>query len=220
MNQIDAHKRSIFRVSLFPLIAAAAAMAGVYAYYVFVDSGSPEPVLTTVKAPERAIAPETVSRTPAAAEFSFNTYDEPRPLPVVSFTDGDWRDLTLEAFRGKVVLLNIWATWCGPCREEMPTLDRLQATLGGPDFEVVALSIDQEGIFAVKTFYEELGLENLGIYVDDSMRAPSLLGVIGIPATLLIDRQGREIGRKLGPAEWDSEEVVEKIRPYIGQTLG
>jgi thiol-disulfide isomerase/thioredoxin len=136
----------------------------------------------------------------------------------VQFTDGDWRDLTLAAFRGKVVLLNLWATWCGPCREEMPTLDRLQATLGGPDFQVVALSIDQEGIYAVQDFYEELGLEALEVYVDDSMRAASLLGAPGIPATLLIDRDGREIARKLGPAQWDSDEIIEQLRHHIGAT--
>ncbi len=217
MNETDAERKPRFRASLFPLIAAAAAMAGVYAYYQLVESKSPEPFLTEVAAPESAKRPEEVSSNSASSGFGFNTYDEPRPLPRVPFTDGDWRELTLDAFRGKVVLLNVWATWCGPCREEMPTLDRLQAKLGGPDFEVVALSIDQEGIFAVKKFYEELGLKNLGIYVDDSMRAPSLLGVIGIPATLLIDREGREIGRKLGPAEWDGADVVAKISRHIGR---
>lgn len=114
-----------------------------------------------------------------------------------------------------MILLNIWATWCGPCREEMPTLDSLEAKLGGRDFAVVALSIDQGGISVVKEFYEELGLENLGIYVDDRMRAPAQLGVVGNPGTLLIDRQGREIGRKLGPAEWDSKEVLAEIRRHL-----
>jgi thiol-disulfide isomerase/thioredoxin len=123
--------------------------------------------------------------------------------------------MNLSAFKGKVILLNIWATWCGPCRQEMPTLDRLEAKLGGPDFQVVALSIDQGGVPVVKEFYEELGLENLGIYIDDRMRAPAQLGVVGIPGTLLIDREGREIGRKLGPAEWDSEEVLAEIRRHF-----
>src|SRR3546814_1814786 len=104
--------------------------------------------------------------------------------------------MTLKAFDGRFVLLNIWATWCVPCREEMPSLDRLQAGLGGPDFVVVPLSIDREGLPAVKAFYEELGLKALGIYVDQSGRASGKLGAAGIPTTLLVDREGREIGRK------------------------
>ena len=215
MSGTTSEKKPKRRASLFPIIAAAAAMAGVYAYYRFVESEAPERTATEIASPDSARPSAVAFPATDSGGFSFNTYDEPRPLPRVPFTDGDWRELTLEAFRGKVVLLNIWATWCVPCREEMPTLDRLQAKLGGPDFQVVALSIDQEGIFAVKKFYEELALESLDIYVDDSMRAPSLLGVIGIPATLLIDREGREIGRKLGPAEWDSEEVVTLIRRYV-----
>jgi thiol-disulfide isomerase/thioredoxin len=123
----------------------------------------------------------------------------------------------LADFRGKVVLLNIWATWCAPCRREMPTLERLQAELGGPDFEVVALSIDRKGISVVKEFYDELGLRELGMYVDTSAKASRELGALGVPTTLLIDREGNEIGRLLGPAEWDSPEMVDFIRGQIRQ---
>lgn len=140
---------------------------------------------------------------------------KPVPLPEVRFTDGEGRPLTLADFRGRIVLLNIWATWCTPCREEMPTLDRLQARLGGPDFEVVALSIDHDGIAAVRKFYQEIGIKHLRIYNDPEMRATTALSVLGIPATLLIDREGREIGRALGPAEWDAPEVVETIRTRL-----
>lgn len=219
MNGTTSEKKTKLLASLLLLIAAAAAMAGVYAYYRFADAEAPERTAIEIASSDSAKPSAGTSPAPDSGGFSFNTYDEPKTLPRVPFTDGDWRELTLEAFRGKVVLLNIWATWCGPCREEMPTLDRLQAKLGGPDFQVVALSIDQEGIFAVKKFYEELGLETLDIYVDESMRAPSLLGVIGIPATLLIDGEGREVGRKLGPAEWDSAEVVAEIRRHLERAL-
>src|SRR3546814_20203764 len=85
--------------------------------------------------------------------------DAPSALPEVRFTDGGGQPLTLGDFRGKMILLNIWATWCGPCREEMPTLDRLQARLGGPDFEVVALSIDRAGIAVVREFYDEIRVQ-------------------------------------------------------------
>jgi thiol-disulfide isomerase/thioredoxin len=145
--------------------------------------------------------------------FAINS--QPRALPVVRFADGNGRTMTLQDFRGKFVLLNIWATWCVPCREEMPTLDRLQAKLGGPDFEVVALSIDRGGPLVVSTFYSEIGIRALRIYVDTSNGAATALGVFGIPVTLLIDREGREIGRKIGPAEWDSPEIINLIRGYV-----
>jgi thiol-disulfide isomerase/thioredoxin len=128
--------------------------------------------------------------------------------------------MSLADFRGKVVLLNIWATWCAPCRREMPTLERLQAELGGPDFEVVALSIDRKGLSVVKEFYEELGLQQLGIYVDASGTASRELSALGIPTTLLIDHEGNEVGRLAGPAEWDSPEMVTFIRGYIERQSG
>lgn len=113
------------------------------------------------------------------------------------------------------MLLNIWATWCGPCREEMPTLDRLQVQLGSKAFEVVALSIDNTVVTTIDKFYEELNLDALAVYVDPTGSAMTILNVKGIPATLLISPQGKEIGRMLGPAEWDAPEIVETIRQYL-----
>lgn len=146
---------------------------------------------------------------------NFAVHDKPRTLPEVRFVNAEGRPLTLTHFRGKVVLLNIWATWCGPCRREMPSLDRLQAKLGSPAFEVVALSIDRAGIDAVRPFYEELKLEKLAIYIDRSAKVTRQLAVVGIPTTLLIDAEGREIGRLAGPAEWDVPEFV----TFIGSQL-
>ena len=97
----------------------------------------------------------------------------------------------------------------------MPTLDRLQAKLGGPGFEVVALSIDRGGIARVKEFYTEIGISNLAIYVDTSGRAASEFGIFGLPGTLLLDREGREIGRLTGPAEWDSSEMMTFLKTII-----
>ncbi len=146
--------------------------------------------------------------------FAFAMHPEPKVLEEFKFVSGDLKAASLADFRGKLVLLNIWATWCGPCREEMPTLDRLQAKLGGPDFEVVALSIDQGGVPVVKDFYEELGLKALRIFVDPSVTAPVALNALGVPTTLLINRKGQEIGRYTGPAEWDSPKVETLIRGY------
>ena len=104
--------------------------------------------------------------TPAAAGAAFSILDSPQPLPELRFVDADGRQRSLGDFRGKAVLLNLWATWCVPCREEMPALDRLQARLGGPAFEVVPLSIDTKGLPVVKDFYDQLGLKTLGILVN------------------------------------------------------
>jgi len=136
----------------------------------------------------------------------------PRPLPELRFVDGAGAARSLADFRGRVILLNVWATWCVPCRKEMPALDRLQQTLGGPGFEVVALSIDRGGVFVVKDFYAELDLRALQIYVDAGGEALTKLGAVGIPLTLLVDRDGRELWRVVGPVEWDGAEVVDRLR--------
>lgn len=164
---------------------------------------------------ERPILKASLRVEPDLPEFTFAPLDEPRRLPDIAFTDGDGVKLNLADFRGRVVLLNLWATWCPPCRREMPALDRLQAAFGGPDFEVVALSIDKQGAPAVRDFYRELELQALAIYIDSSGKAPQRLGAIGIPTTLLIDRSNREIGRVVGAAEWDGPEALETIRRYL-----
>ena len=146
---------------------------------------------------------------------NFVVHDEPRELAAASFRDGDGHTVSLTDFAGRVVLLNVWATWCGPCRHEMPMLDDLQARLGGEDFEVVALSIDRAGLAPVRDFFAELKLENLGLYIDSTAAAARATGVFGLPTTLLIDRQGRELGRLVGPAEWNAPEVISDLRSII-----
>ena len=141
--------------------------------------------------------------------------ETPRPVPELRFVDGTGAPRSLADFRGRVVLLNIWATWCVPCRKEMPALDRLQAALGGPGFEVVALSIDRGGVFAVKSFYEGLDLRALRVYVDGSGEALTKLRALGIPLTLLVDTEGRELWRVVGPVEWDEPAVADRIRSAI-----
>jgi thiol-disulfide isomerase/thioredoxin len=162
-----------------------------------------------------ALMPEVRSAAEVQKNFSFIPYASPRPIANVEFEDGQGRKRTLVDFRGKVVLLNLWATWCGPCRQEMPTLDRLQSRLGGADFEVVALSIDRGGQAVVKSFLEEIDVRALAIYVDATTEAGTKLGIIGVPTTLLLDGTGREIGRVTGPAEWDSPEVINTIQRYL-----
>ena len=169
-----------------------------------------------------ALLPLAVSIRPAGAQppAGFVVHESPRPAPEIQFENGQGEAISLAGFRGKFVLLNIWATWCAPCRREMPTLDQLQAELGGPDFAVVALSIDRKGLPAVQEFYAELGLETLAIYLDETGAAQRALSVFGLPTTLLLDRDGNEIGRLLGPAEWDSPEMVSFFRGYVERQSG
>jgi thiol-disulfide isomerase/thioredoxin len=148
---------------------------------------------------------------------SFVMHDAPKPIAAIAFEDGQGRSRSLADFKGKVVLLNIWATWCVPCRKEMPALDRLQGVLGGSDFEVVPLSIDRGGRETVRTFFSEIGVRNLAMYIDVSGQALRSLGVIGLPTTLVVDRAGQEIGRIIGPAEWDSPEIADVLRPIISK---
>lgn len=149
---------------------------------------------------------------PQSGGGPFSRLSEPRELSELQFLDGAGRVRSLVDFRGKVLLLNVWATWCAPCREEMPALDRLQAALGGSEIEVLALSIDQQGADAVRRFYNEIGIKSLRLYVDPSGRAASVLGAIGVPVTLLVDAGGREIGRHAGPARWDDSRFVEVLK--------
>jgi thiol-disulfide isomerase/thioredoxin len=146
---------------------------------------------------------------------NFIRHREPAIMPDLAFTDGEGRAHTLAELRGKVVLLNVWATWCGPCRTEMPTLDRLQAQLGGPDFQVIALSIDRAGSERVKSFFSSIGVQHLALSLDSSSKASSELSIVGLPATLLVGRDGKELGRLVGPAEWDSPEVIQFLRSVI-----
>lgn len=164
-----------------------------------------------------AMAPSAQAAETAQA---FPLLDEPVPVPEIAFADGAGTPRSLADFRGKIVLLNIWATWCVPCRTEMPTLDRLQGQLGGPDFEVVALSIDRNGAEAVRKFFSEIGVQYLDVNIDVSSRAAFSLAVVGLPATLLIDRNGMEMGRLIGPAEWDAPEMVAFLESVISGGTG
>ena len=159
--------------------------------------------------------PDSVDESRRINQSVFSSFKSPQPIPALKFMNRKNREITLEAFRGSYVLLNIWATWCAPCREEMPALDRLQKRLGGPDFEVLALSIDEAPSSVIEKFYGKLGIESLYIYHDPTGGAPFELNIPGIPATILIDREGRGIGYVIGPVEWDSPEIVEELGSYL-----
>ena len=152
-----------------------------------------------------------------AANTLFTRGATPKPLPQLVFEDIAGKRHSIADFKGKVVLLNLWATWCAPCREEMPALDRLQAQLGGPRFEVVAVSVDQQAPALARKFLDEAGVKSLALYVDPTGQASFKLNAVGLPATLLIDREGREIGRRLGAVKWDSPQIVDTLRGRIDE---
>jgi thiol-disulfide isomerase/thioredoxin len=203
-------------ISAALLAAVIAALAGFAVVYVTlgrpdnaVQSATPAPAPS---APPSGTGVDPLSRGHMAA-FVFRK--APEELPEVKFLDAEGKERTLAHWRGKVVLLNLWATWCLPCRKEMPSLDRLQKEMGSDKFEVVAISVDRKGAAASKKFLDETQVERLALYVDATARLSSELRVVGLPATLLLDAQGREIGRLLGGAEWDSEDAKRLIRSAL-----
>jgi thiol-disulfide isomerase/thioredoxin len=150
-----------------------------------------------------------------AAAFNFAPTG-PKPVPELTFFDAAGNEVRLADFQGEVVVLNLWATWCAPCRREMPSLDRLQAADGGDGLEVIALSLDRGDVAKIREFFEELGISSLAIYHDPQARASRELGAPGLPTTIVIDRAGQEVGRLLGPAEWDSDEALAVIKALLG----
>ena len=147
--------------------------------------------------------------------FDFGMLSAPQVMPELQFGDSSGKRLSLADFRGKYVLLNVWATWCPPCRQELPTLDRLQEELGGSGFQVIALSTDTGRLGFVKRLYRQLGLPETGIFIDETGSAMRDLRVFALPTTVLIDGEGNEVGRKIGPAVWDSLEAVAFFRASI-----
>lgn len=144
----------------------------------------------------------------------------PFRVPDLTFKDAQGRDKRLADWRGRTVLLNLWATWCVPCRREMPALDRLEGELGGPGFEVVAVNIDTRDPEKPLTFLKDVGIAHLAYYSDDSAHVYEDLKTagkaFGMPTTLLVDRSGCEIGTMAGPAEWSSDDGVKLVSAAIG----
>jgi thiol-disulfide isomerase/thioredoxin len=143
----------------------------------------------------------------------------PFRVPDLSFKDATGAAKTLADWHGRTVLLNLWATWCIPCRREMPSLDALQAKLGGPDFQVVAVNIDQRDPQKPLAFLKEVGVTHLAFYSDTSAHVFEDLKeagkAFGMPTTLLVDRNGCEIGDMAGPAEWSSDDGVTLVSAAI-----
>jgi thiol-disulfide isomerase/thioredoxin len=143
----------------------------------------------------------------------------PIRVPDLAFQDAGGQPKTLADWRGRTVLFNLWATWCVPCRKEMPALDALQAKLGSDAFQVVAVNIDTRNLEKPKAWLKEVGVERLGYFADPSAKVFQDLKAagkaFGMPTTLLIDPAGCEIATLAGPAEWASEEAVELLQAAL-----
>ena len=146
----------------------------------------------------------------------FQAANPSRPAPSEAFFDADDKAKTFADYRGKGLVVNFWATWCAPCVKEMPDLDRLNAKLKDEGIEVLTLSADRGGVPVVRPFYEKIQLKTLPILIDKETRVIRALGVKGLPTTVLIDREGLEIGRVVGIAEWDSPKAVAFLRQCLG----
>jgi thiol-disulfide isomerase/thioredoxin len=150
-----------------------------------------------------------------------NVASKPLKLPDLAFQDAAGKPLTLEHWRGRTVLLNLWATWCVPCRKEMPALDALEQRLGGPGFEVVAVNIDTRDPEKPKAWLKEVGIGKLAYYADPAAKTFQDLKEVGrafgMPTTLLVDPNGCEIGTIAGPAEWASGDAVKLIQAALAK---
>jgi len=168
-------------------------------------------------AAERAAAITPFSKGQVAA---MRTVDEHRPLPDLTFNGPDGKTRTIADFAGRTLLVNLWATWCVPCREEMPALNALQKTLGSDRFEVVAINIDTGDDEKPKAFLDETGVHDLAFYRDASMGVFNTLKkeglAFGLPVTLLMDEKGCLISAMNGPAAWDSEDAKALINAALG----
>ncbi|WP_412774606.1 thiol:disulfide interchange protein TlpA [Nitrobacter sp.] len=164
----------------------------------------------------RKLAPHAIGEVAALTMAS-----KPRQMPDLAFMDGDGQARKLSDWKGKTVLLNLWATWCVPCRKEMPALDKLEGKLGSDKFAVVAVNIDTRDADKPKAFLKEANLTRLGNFHDDKAQVFQKLKeiglAIGMPTSVLIDGRGCEIGNMAGPAEWDSPDAIHLIQASLAQ---
>ena len=145
---------------------------------------------------------------------------KPRDRIAETFSDLYGNAITLEDYSGKVVLVNLWATWCPPCRAEMPSIDRLAGAMESDDFAVIALSTDRGGVERVAEFFKDIRVDNLKVMHDRTNNVARQAGALGLPVTLILDREGREIARVIGDAEWDSPDAQVILRRIIEMTGG
>lgn len=196
------------------LIAALLLAAILAAVYVTLRPEGNDETAACPASPGRALALKPLAAGEVAALV---LHDAPEPATAIGFIDGDGQPRRLADWRGRTALVNLWATWCAPCRHEMPALDALQARLGGDAFEVIAVNVDFGGPDKGKAFYAEIGLSSLAYYHDEDNAAVRRTRALGLPTTLLVDADGCEIGRLAGPADWASEDALRLVGAALEQ---
>jgi thiol-disulfide isomerase/thioredoxin len=136
-----------------------------------------------------------------------NLHSAAKDIPTAVFFAEDGSELTLDDYKGKTLLVNFWATWCAPCRKEMPALSALQDEFGGKDFQVVTIATGRNPPPAMKKFFDQIGVTNLPLHRDPNQALARKMAVLGLPVTVVVNPQGQEIGRLLGDADWHSAEA-------------
>jgi thiol-disulfide isomerase/thioredoxin len=198
------------------LAGLAVGFAGVYGIGAVLRNGSGDKACRPAVALAQKL--DALTRGEVAA---VNVAKSPLKVPDLTFASADGKPLSLADWRGKTVLLNLWATWCVPCRQEMPTLDALEQKLGGPNFQVVAVNIDTRDPEKPKAFLKDVGATHLAYYADASAKSfqdlKSIGRAFGMPTTLLIDPHGCELGTIAGPADWASPDAVKLIQAALGK---
>ncbi len=206
---VGVSRRRIPLVVAAVLIGAAAGFAGIYGFGgLHREAG--DPTCRGAVDLARKIAPLVHGEVAALTMAT-----TPLKLPDLTFKDSEGKERKLSDWRGKTVLVNLWATWCVPCRKEMPALDGLQAKLAGPNFQVVAINIDTRDPEKPKKFLTDAGLTRLGYFTDENAKVfqdlKSIGRALGMPTSVLVDPKGCEIGTIAGPAEWNSDDAIKLI---------
>jgi thiol-disulfide isomerase/thioredoxin len=203
-----------------PLVIGAVVIGGLIGYAGMAGFGGlgvsgGDPICRPAVATARKIAPLAHGEVAALTMAT-----KPLKLPDLAFEDGDGKPRKLSDWRGKTVLVNLWATWCVPCRKEMPALEGLQTKLKSPNFEVVAINIDTRDPEKPKKFLQDANLTQLGYFNDPKaavfQELKSIGRALGMPTSVLVDGQGCEIGTIAGPAQWDSEDAIKLIQAATG----
>jgi len=212
----DRPKRRLAVVAAGGLAGVAIGLAAVYGITTFLGNRAGDTQCAPAVTTAGRVAPFARGEVAGVVVAS-----RPLRLPDLAFRDGSGSERHLAEWRGRTVLLNLWATWCIPCRKEMPALDELQAKLGGPPFEVLSINIDTRDADKPRNWLKEVGITRLGYYADASAKVfqdLKLVGrAIGMPTTVLVDPAGCEIGTIAGPAEWASEDALKLVRAALAQ---
>jgi thiol-disulfide isomerase/thioredoxin len=209
-------KRRVAIVLAGGVAGAATGLAAVYGIAALARNVGAEAECRSAAELVKRVAPLARGEVAAMAVAS-----KPVRLPNLTFRDAENRERSLSEWRGRTVLLNLWATWCAPCRKEMPALDALQAKLGGTEFEVMAVNIDTRALDRPRAWLNEVGVNRLAYYADSSAKIFQDLKAVGrafgMPTTVLVDPNGCEIGHLAGPAEWASDDAVKLIQAALGK---